>query len=230
MTARGLGLRDVRIVLQPSSRRASDPHAAVTIVDGLDLSIAPGDCVTLMGPSGCGKSTLLSFVAGSLDPAFSAGGHVLLDGEDVTGWPTEHRRLGLQFQDDLLFPHLSVASNLAFGLASSVRDRSERKARVEAALAEAGLDGLGGRDPATLSGGQRARVALMRTLLAEPRALLLDEPFNRLDARLRDDMRAFVFAHARARALPMLLVTHDEADARAAGGRVHTWPSTGWGR
>jgi putative thiamine transport system ATP-binding protein len=110
--------------------------------------------------------------------------------------------------------------NLAFALHERVRDRDERRARVEAALREADLAGFASREPATLSGGQRARVALMRTLLAEPRALLLDEPFGKLDAPLRDDVRRFVFDHARERALPMLLVTHDEADARAAGGPV----------
>ena len=225
MTAQGLALRGVGIAIEPGSRRRWDRRAgAVTLVENLDLSIARGECVTLMGPSGCGKSTLLSFVAGSLDFAFSARGRVFLDGEDVTAWPAERRRLGLQFQDDLLFPHLSVASNLAFGLSASLRDRDERRARVQAALAEAGLDGFGKRDPATLSGGQRARVALMRTLLSEPRALLLDEPFNRLDAKLRGEMRRFVFDHARARNLPVLLVTHDEADARAAGGPVLSFP------
>jgi putative thiamine transport system ATP-binding protein len=136
----------------------------------------------------------------------------------------EARRVGIQFQDDLLFPHLSVGGNLAFGLGARVRGREARRKCVEAALAEADLAGFADRDPATLSGGQRARVALMRTLLAEPRALLLDEPFNKLDAQLRDDVRRFVFDHARERELPVLLVTHDEADARAAGGRVLRFP------
>lgn len=190
------------------------------LVDGLDLAVGAGECATLMGPSGCGKSTLLAFVAGSLAPPFEASGRVLVDGEDVGARPPERRRLGILFQDDLLFPHLTVGGNLAFALAERVRGRRERRERVEAALAEADLAGFGDRDPATLSGGQRARVALMRTLLAEPRALLLDEPFNKLDAQLRDDVRRFVFDHALARAIPVLLVTHDEADAAAAGGRV----------
>jgi len=190
------------------------------LVDGLDLAIAPGECVTLMGPSGSGKSTLLAFVAGSLDPAFRARGRVLVGADDVTALAPERRRIGIQFQDDLLFPHLTVGGNLAFALDARVRGRAARRARIEAALAEADLAGFADRDPSTLSGGQRARVALMRTLLAEPRALLLDEPFNRLDAQLRDEVRRFVFDHAGERAIPMLLVTHDEADARAAGGRV----------
>jgi putative thiamine transport system ATP-binding protein len=190
------------------------------LVDGLDLTVDAGRCVTLMGPSGCGKSTLLAFVAGFIDPAFEARGRVRVGDDDVTASPPERRRIGILFQDDLLFPHLTVGGNLAFALHERVRDRDERRARVDAALGEADLRGFAARHPATLSGGQRARVALMRTLLAEPRALLLDEPFGKLDAPLRDEVRRFVFDHALERALPILLVTHDEADSRAAGGAV----------
>ena len=193
---------------------------ARVLIPSLDLVVEPGACVTVMGPSGCGKSTLLAFLAGTLDPVFRARGRVRIGDDDLTSLPPERRRLGLQFQDDLLFPHLSVGGNLAFALAPHVRERSERRRRIGQALDEAGLAGFAERDPATLSGGQRARVALMRTLLAEPRALLLDEPFNRLDAALRGEIRAFVFDHARVRELPALLVTHDAADAEAAGGRV----------
>jgi len=124
------------------------------------------------------------------------------------------------FQDALLFPHLSVAGNLAFGLPADVRDRRERRRLVDAALAEAGMDNFGDRDPATLSGGQQARIALFRALLSRPRALLLDEPFSKLDAGLRQRIRGFVFEHAKARNLPVLLVTHDRADAEAAGGPI----------
>ncbi len=137
--------------------------------------------------------------------------------EDITGWPPESRRIGILFQDDLLFPHLSVGENLAFGIPRSV-DRRARRARIAAALAEAEMPSFESRDPATLSGGQRARVALMRTLLSEPRALLLDEPFSKLDAALRGRIRRFVFDHAIERGLPTLLVTHDPDDAAAAGG------------
>lgn len=186
----------------------------------IDARIGPGECLTLMGPSGCGKSSLLAALAGTLDPAFEADGRLWLGDREIGRLPPERRRLGLLFQDDLLFPHLSVAGNLGFGLPAAVRPRAERRRRIDAALAEAGLDGLGDRDPATLSGGQRARVALLRTLLAEPEALLLDEPFGRLDAERRASFRATVFAHARARGLPVLLVTHDAADAEAAGGPV----------
>lgn len=190
------------------------------LIADLYLTVPPGSIVTVMGPSGCGKSTLLAFITGTLDAAFSSSGRVTLDGMDLSGCAPEHRRIGIQFQDDLLFPHLSVAGNLAFGLRPEVRGRDERRLRVGAALADADLAGFESRDPTTLSGGQRARIALMRTLLAEPRALLLDEPFNRLDARLRAEMRAFVFGHVARRGLPTLLVTHDPADARAAGGPV----------
>jgi putative thiamine transport system ATP-binding protein len=184
----------------------------------LDVSVPPGAIVTLMGPSGCGKSSLLAWLCGTLDPAFSASGEARLDDIDLSPLPPERRRLGILFQDDLLFPHMSVGENLAFGLPAALRGGQARRARVDAALAEAGLAGFAGRDPATLSGGQRARVALMRILLSEPRALLLDEPFNRLDVPLRDRFRRFVFDHARALGLPTLLVTHDAADAAAAGG------------
>ena len=197
------------------------------LVDGLDLTIDAGRCVTLMGPSGCGKSTLLAFVAGFIDPAFEARGRVRVGDDDVTAWAPQQRRIGILFQDDLLFPHLTVGGNLAFALHERVRDREERRARVEAALREADLAGFASRHPATLSGGQRARVALMRTLLAEPRALLLDEPFGKLDAPLRDEVRRFVFDHALERELPILLVTHDEADARAAGGPVLRFGGSG---
>ena len=190
------------------------------LVAPLDLVVAAGEIATVMGPSGCGKSSLLAFICGTLDPAFAPQGQVWLDGEDMGARPPERRRIGILFQDDLLFPHLSVAENLAFGLPARMRDRAARAARIEAALAEAGLTGFGARDPATLSGGQRARIALMRTLLAEPRALLLDEPFSKLDVALRGRIRAFVFDHARANGLPTLLVTHDPDDAAATGGPV----------
>jgi len=186
----------------------------------LDLRVAPGAAVTVMGPSGAGKSSLLDAIVGTLDPAFALEGRVLLHGRDLTGLPPEDRGIGILFQDDLLFPHLTVGGNLAFALPPSVRGRAARRARVAEALAEAGLAGFAGRDPGTLSGGQRARVALMRALLAEPGALLLDEPFSGLDVALRDRVRAFVFDHARRRGLPVLLVTHDPADAEAAGGPV----------
>jgi len=209
MTGAGLALHRVRIALggQP-------------LFPPLEFIIAPGERVTVMGPSGSGKSTLLAFIAGTLDHAFTAEGRVSIDGDDVTALVPERRRVGILFQDDLLFPHLSVGDNLAFALAPAVRSREARRAAIAEALDEAELSNFAGRDPATLSGGQRARVALMRTLLAQPRVLLLDEPFNKLDTQLRQDFRRFVFEHASHRGLPILLVTHDRADADAAAGRV----------
>ncbi|MFN3689089.1 ATP-binding cassette domain-containing protein [Salinarimonas sp.] len=190
------------------------------LVGPLDLAVAPGEAATVMGPSGSGKSTLLAYVGGFLDPAFAARGRVVVAGRAVEGLPPERRGIGILFQDDLLFPHLTVGGNLAFGLPADIRGRARRRALVEEALARAGLDGFADGDPATLSGGQRARVALMRTLLARPRALLLDEPFGKLDVALREEVRGFVLAHAKAERLPILLVTHDPADAEAAGGRI----------
>jgi putative thiamine transport system ATP-binding protein len=177
-----------------------------------------------MGPSGIGKSTLLAYVTGHLPTAFQGSGRVILDGADITDLPPHQRRVGILFQDDLLFPHLSVGANLAFGLSAGGSAR-ERGARVNDALAEVGLAGFADRDPATLSGGQKARVALMRMLLSDPCALLLDEAFSRLDTALRTQIRTLVFSHARQRALPVLMVTHDKEDAVAANGEVVTLQS-----
>uniref|UniRef100_UPI004047F857 ATP-binding cassette domain-containing protein n=1 Tax=Yoonia sp. TaxID=2212373 RepID=UPI004047F857 len=207
---KGLVLRDVVI-----------RKAGVAIVS-LSREIASGQVLTVMGPSGVGKSTLLAFITGTLSKDFSASGSVILDGHDITTAPAHQRRVGILFQDDLLFPHLSVAQNLAFGLTEG-GSAAARRSVVEAALEEVGLAGFGSRDPATLSGGQKARVALMRMLLSEPCALLLDEPFSRLDTALRAQVRELVFARAKARALPVLMVTHDAEDARAAGGEIVTF-------
>jgi len=192
----------------------------VELISGLDLTVEGGAVATIMGPSGCGKSSLLAYICGTLSADFTASGNVRVDGTTVNGLPPEARRIGILFQDDLLFPHLSVGDNLAFGLPPYIKGRAARRARIEAALAEAGLASLAERDPDTLSGGQRARVAVMRTLLSEPRTLLLDEPFSRLDATLRERFRSFVFDHARKQAIPTLLVTHDPDDAASAGGRI----------
>lgn len=186
----------------------------------IDTHIEPAEILTVMGPSGSGKSSLFAFLAGFLDPVFEASGRVLVDGVDVTARPAHQRHLGLLFQDPLLFPHMDVAGNLLFALPASFKSRAERRARIESALQEIGLEGFGARDPDTLSGGQKARIALMRTLLSEPQALLLDEPFSKLDSGLRVQMRDVVFGTAKRLNLPVVLVTHDEADAVAAAGRV----------
>ena len=190
------------------------------LIVALDAVVKPGEVLTIMGPSGSGKSTALAAIIGTLGPDFDLSGRLTLNGRDLTGLPTRARGVGLLFQDDVLFPHLSVGGNLAFALPAALRGRRARRAAVEAALAKAGLAGFADRDPATLSGGERARVALMRTLLAQPGALLLDEPFSRLDADIRGRIRAFVLDLIRAERIPAVLVTHQPEDARAAGGRI----------
>jgi len=204
----GLALRDVTIRLNGDRLIA------------LDASVQPGEVLTIMGPSGVGKSTLLAFIGGFLGGDFHATGKIIVNGRDVTALPPQLRGIGLLFQDALLLPHLSVAGNLLIGLAPAVKGRAARRASIEAALAEVGLEDFADRDPATLSGGQAARVALMRTLLSRPEALVLDEPFSRLDVALRAQVRELVFAEGRKHGLPVLLVTHDPADAAAAGGRI----------
>lgn len=205
----GLSLQNVVI------SKGGAPLLAVT------HDIGPGEVLTVMGPSGVGKSTLLAFITGTLATDFHATGEVWLDGHNITKAAPHQRRVGILFQDDLLFPHLSVGANLAFGLQPG-GSAAERKAKVDEALDEVGLGGFADRDPATLSGGQKARVALMRMLLSEPCGLLLDEPFSRLDAALRAQVRDMVFDRARARALPVLMVTHDADDAHAAAGAIVT--------
>ncbi len=190
------------------------------VVAALDARVEPGEVLTVMGPSGSGKSTLLGAILGSAAPDFSVTGRILLGARDVSDLAPHRRRIGLLFQDHILFPHLSVAENLAFALPPDWRGRAVREAQVQAALEQAGLPGFGPRDPDTLSGGERARVALMRALLANPCALLLDEPFSRLDSALRDQIRGFVLTTLRARSIPAILVTHDVEDARAAAGRI----------
>lgn len=186
----------------------------------LDLQIAGGEVLTVMGASGSGKSTALAAILGALPPGFAAEGKIILNGQDLSGLPLHRRRIGLLFQDDVLFPHLSVGANLAFAIPRQIKGRRLRMGLVEQALEQAGLGGYADRDPATLSGGQRARVALMRALLAEPHALLLDEPFSRLDTELRGQIRDFVMQTIRDRKIPCILVTHDVEDAVAAAGRI----------
>ena len=201
--------------------------AAQTLVQGLHLHVPAGEILTLMGPSGCGKSSVLAATAGTL-ASVSEGlqplqfdGRVQLNGRDLTALPTHLRSVGLVFQDALLFAHMTVAENLLFAVPRTL-PLAQRQARVQQALQEAELSGMGERDPSTLSGGQRARVALMRALLAEPQALLLDEPFSKLDAALRAQLRPWVFAHVRERRIPVVLVTHDEQDV-ADPQRVLHW-------
>ncbi len=186
---------------------------ARTLVPAFDANVGAGEVLALMGPSGCGKSSLLAHLAGLLQPPLHGSGRILIAGHDVSRLATEQRRVGLLFQDDLLFPNLNVRDNLLFALPRG--ERLQRHAAAETALAQAGLAGFGARMPASLSGGQRARVSLLRALLAAPRVLLLDEPFSRLDAALREQMRSFVWQQLREHRVAGVLVTHDAQDVPA---------------
>lgn len=186
------------------------------LLRGVNFHVEKGEVLTLMGDSGSGKSTLFSWMVGALPEAFQASGELWLGDKRLDLLPTETRRIGILFQDALLFDHFNVGQNLLLALPSSIA-RQERRLKVEAALESAGLDGFYSRDPATLSGGQRARVALLRSLLAQPDALLLDEPFSGLDATLRDSFRAFVFSQIHQQNIPAVLVTHDVADIPPEG-------------
>jgi putative thiamine transport system ATP-binding protein len=188
-----------------------------TILKAVTLTVPAGEVVTLMGPSGSGKSSLLSYVGGDLSNAFEATGEVLLNGINMQGLPPEKRSIARLFQDDLLFPHMTVGENLLFAVPRM--PQADRIAMMRTALQRAELEGFENRAPHTLSGGQRQRVALMRALLAKPKAILLDEPFSKLDHALRRQMRDYVFGHIKTRGIPALLVTHDREDA-PEGGRV----------
>ena len=191
--------------------------AGQALIAELNLSVAPGEVFTLMGASGSGKSTLLNWIIGALDPVFSVQGELWLNGVRRDTLPIEARRIGILFQDDLLFPHLSVGQNLAFALPARIQGRAERRRVIESVLADVGLSGFHDRDPGTLSGGQKARISVLRALLAEPEALLLDEPFSKLDAVLRGQFRAFVYDRISQLGIPTLLVTHDPADIPPEG-------------
>ncbi|MDM5129913.1 ATP-binding cassette domain-containing protein [Aeromonas piscicola] len=179
------------------------------------LQVAPGEVLTLMGPSGCGKSSLLAALAGVLPPRgpIRLEGEIQLDERLLTPLPPQARRIGMLFQDDLLFAHMTVAENLMFGMPATLKGLATRRAAALAALAQVALADQADKLPGALSGGQKARVSLLRALLAEPQALLLDEPFSRLDKPLRAAFRTLVFERLKTRGMPAILVTHDEEDA-----------------
>ena len=183
------------------------------LVDIPRLNVAPGTVTAVMGPSGSGKSSLLAWMTGLIESPLAGEGTVSVAGADLSSLPPERRRLGLMQQDDLLFPHMTVIENLLFALPRTVAaGRSARFERALAALDHIHMREFSGRRPQALSGGERQRVALARTLLAQPRALLLDEPFSRLHQSLRTELRSLVWALAGQAGLPVLLVTHDPQD------------------
>ncbi len=188
------------------------------VLDGVSLAVEPGSTLALLGPSGCGKTTLLRIIAGLEVPE---SGEVLVDGRVLTGpgtlVPPEQRRVGMVFQDWALFPHLSVARNVGFGL-----PRAERRGspRVDEALALVGMEGFADRMPDTLSGGQQQRVALARAVAPRPRVLLLDEPFSNLDATLRVRVRTEIHALLQGLGVTAVFVTHDQDEAFVLGDRV----------
>jgi len=195
------------------SRRVGDR----LLLDGLNLSVAPGESLALLGPSGCGKTTTLRLLAG-LDPV--SGGRIRLDGQDVTHSPAGERQVAMVFQSYALYPHLSVLANLELGLEVRRVPAPERRQRITEVLALLQLEGLERRRPAQLSGGQRQRVALARALLRQPRLMLLDEPMSNLDAQLRDQLRPELRALLHRAGHPVIHVTHDQQEAMGLADRI----------
>lgn len=188
-----------------------------TAVADLSIAIAKGEFVALLGPSGCGKTTTLQMIAGFVQPTQ---GSIVLDGRDITLLPANKRGLGIMFQSYALFPHMTVAANVAFGLEMRGLRREEVDARVKAALDLIQLGKLGGRYPKELSGGQRQRVALARAIVIEPQLLLLDEPLGALDAKLREDMQVELRALQHKIGVTTIMVTHDQEEAMTLADRV----------
>ncbi len=191
--------------------------AGPAAVDGVDLTIPEGTLVTLLGPSGCGKTTLLRLITGFLQPD---AGSILIGGEDVTHLPPHRRDIGMVYQSYALWPHMSVAENVAFGLEMRGVARAERARRVAEALALVGLAEYGDRAPTQLSGGQQQRVALARALVIRPRVLLLDEPLSSLDANLRKDLRFHIRELQQQLRVTTVFVTHDQEEALAVSDHV----------
>ncbi len=197
-----------------SIRKTFDDNAGGhwVLADGLDLSVAAGQTVAVLGPSGSGKSTLLKIIAGL---EAQDAGQVLFDGVDLAGVPPERRRFALMFQDFALFPHLNVLDNVAFGLIEQGQRRSAARAQALNLLGVFGLQNHARHKVWKLSGGEQQRVALARALITAPRLLLLDEPFSALDAQLRTSLRGEFSERISAAGIATVLVTHDEAEARA---------------
>ncbi|NMH59876.1 ATP-binding cassette domain-containing protein [Alteromonas ponticola] len=189
----------------------------------VNFSVAAGEIVCVMGASGAGKSTLLDAISGQLSQPFSVQGDITLNGERINDIPAHRRNIGIMYQDALLYEHLTVGDNIAFALPRSEHHAlkaSERRARIVGQLDTVGLADFYDRAVQTLSGGQQARVALLRTLAAKPAAVLLDEPFGKLDNTRKEQLRPWVIQQLADRGLPALMVTHDSGDAQAVGGRI----------
>ncbi|MGH7332733.1 MAG: ABC transporter ATP-binding protein [Candidatus Rokuibacteriota bacterium] len=198
-------------------RRVSKHFGALRALDDVDLTIEEGEFLSLLGPSGCGKTTTLNVLAGFVAPDQ---GRVLIDGTDVTDQPPYQRGLGVVFQSYALFPHMTVADNVAFGLRERGVSRGEIAARVSEALALVRLPGAGDTRPAQLSGGMQQRVALARALVIRPRVLLLDVPLAALDRQLREEMRAELREIQRRVGITTVFVTHDQHEALGLSDRI----------
>lgn len=198
-------------------RGLSRSYGDVTVLRAVDLAVEPGEFVSLLGPSGCGKTTLLRCIAGLIAPT---SGDVLVDGRDITHLPVHRRELGMVFQSYALFPHMTVADNVGFGLRMRGVATAEARKHVEEALALLQMQGLEQRYPAQLSGGQQQRVALARSLVTRPKVLLLDEPFGALDAQLRDSMQIELRRMLRRLGVTTVFVTHDQHEAFTMSDRV----------
>lgn len=196
-------------------RYGTDP--GVTALDNVTLDVREGEVVAVVGPSGCGKSTMLRAIAG-LEPLTS--GHITLRGSDLAGMPTHHRDLGLMFQDHALFPHLSVADNIAFGLKMKQQSAGDQASRVAELLALVNLDGFGDRTVDELSGGEAQRVALARAVAPSPSLLMLDEPLGSLDRLLREQLTGDLRRLVNTLGLTALHVTHDQNEAFALADRL----------
>src|SRR5581483_8695886 len=192
-------------------------YGATVAVAGVDLEVREGEFMTLLGPSGCGKTTTLGLIAGFFPPSR---GEILVGGRDVAGLPPFRRDIGVVFQDYALFPHLSAADNVAFGLRMRNLPAAEIAARVREALGLVQLSGLGARRPLELSGGQRQRVALARALVIRPTVLLLDEPLSNLDLKLREEMRVEISGLQRRLGIATVFVTHDQGEALTMSDRI----------
>jgi putative spermidine/putrescine transport system ATP-binding protein len=192
-------------------------YGNTTAVESLDLTIGKGELVALLGPSGCGKTTTMRAIAGLLAPSQ---GTIRLDGVDITRVAANKRHIGLMFQSYALFPHLTVFDNVAFGLKLKGIKGTDLRNRVENGLKSVGLMDYAARKPPELSGGQQQRVALARSMVMEPKVLLLDEPLSNLDARLRLDMRTELQRVQKETGVTMIFVTHDQAEALALADRI----------